>query len=220
MKVSQEITRAVGLEVLSVNEENRYVDFVISNETEDSHGTVFKNDKWRLDRYNFNPVFTYNHHDHSNDPDDTLGTSQIRFEDGNMIARAYFEDGDPEGDNNQKADKVFRKAKKGTLRGASIRAMVYEADYGDKEKGEKEETLYFSDQELVAWSVVTIPSNHTTLSRSTKSLEAIRSAIAKNTDVDSEPVDGNSSDNDTPEVDKTLSRFEAQLMLNENSIQK
>lgn len=209
MKVSQEITRAVGLQVLSVNEEERYVDFVISNEVEDSYGTVFRSDKWRLDRYNANPVFTYNHHDHSNDPDDTLGTSEIRIEDGNVIARAYFEDGDPDGDNNQKADKVFRKAKKGTLRGASIRAMVYEADYGDKNKGEKEEVLYFSDQELVAWSVVVVPSNHTALSRSQKSVDSIRSAIDRKNYDDS---------NDPPEEKETLSRFEAQLMLNENSI--
>ena len=91
MKVKQEQDRDLSIEVLSVDEENRTVDYVISSEAVDSYGTVFLSDKWRMERYRSNPIVTYNHHDHTNDPDDALGTSEVRFEDNKMIARVFFE---------------------------------------------------------------------------------------------------------------------------------
>ncbi|WP_435624481.1 hypothetical protein [Flagellimonas sp.] len=208
MKVNKEVNRAIGIEVLSVDEEKRSIDFVLSSEAVDSYKTVFKSDKWRMARYNANPVVTFNHDDYSSDPDSVIGTAEIRFEGGKMIARAFFEDNEPDGDRNEKADKIYRKAKKGTLRGASIRAAIYEARYGDKNKGEDEEVLYFEDQELIAWSIVTIPSNPEALSRSNQAMEAIRSAIQDN--------DGTQTD----EEKGTLSGYEAQYMYNKNLIEK
>jgi hypothetical protein len=210
MKINQELTRSVGLEVLSVDDENRTIDFVISSEAEDSYKTIFLADKWRLERYRSNPVFTFNHFDHSNDPDDVLGTAEIIVEDGKLIARAKFEDNEEDGDRNEKADKIYRKAKKGTLRGASIRAAVYEADWGSEERDIDSDVLVFSDQELIAWSVVTVPSNPEALARSAKSIETIRTAIK----------DSLNDKSETEQEEKTLSRFEAQYMYNKNLNEK
>lgn len=222
MKFNKEQKRDLSIEVLSVDEEKRTVDYVISSEAVDSFGTVFLSDKWRMDRYNANPIVTYNHHDHTNDPDDALGTSEIRFEEGKMIARVFFEPADI----NPKAEKVFQKSKLRTLRGASIRANVFEADWGWPERNISEDTLVFSDQELVAWSIVTIPSNPEALARTEKSLEAIRSACPKPQHTNDGSVgrsDDKSKASTSEQVEegdkkRTLSRFEAQTIINENVI--
>lgn len=207
MEIKQDVTRGVNMEVLSVDEENRAIDFVITSEAVDSYGTVFRMNGWDLERYRSNPIVTYNHWDHTANPDDVIGTSELRIENGKLIARTFFENGDPEGDDNKKADKVFRKAKKGTLRGASISAMIYEADYGNEERGEDPDVLYFSRQTLVAWSVVTVPSNPEALSRSHKQMEEIRTAVK------SDPKGGAvTRDNDKMSIEQ------AQILINENEV--
>ena len=99
--MSQLIKRQVQFEIRSIDEENRTADFVISTETPDTYRTVFKANGAVVDRYSKNPIFTYQHEDFSDDPDDVLGTSEIRLENGQWIARAKFED--EENDANEKA---------------------------------------------------------------------------------------------------------------------
>ena len=55
----------------------RQAEFVISSEAVDSYGTVFKMDGWKLERYNRNPVVSYNHSIMSGNPDNINGT--IRY---------------------------------------------------------------------------------------------------------------------------------------------
>ena len=135
--------------------ENRQVEFVISSEAVDTYRTVFKADGWDLKRYESNPIVCYQHAAGSSDPDDIIGTSSLRFENGKLIGVVTFEDAET----NPKAEKVLRKIKAGTLKMASINASPSEYRYGDEKKGEDKDVLYFTRQELMEWSVVSIGSN-------------------------------------------------------------
>ena len=48
-------------EVRGINAEKRTAEFVISTESIDRHGTVFKLAGWDLENYNRNPIVAYNH---------------------------------------------------------------------------------------------------------------------------------------------------------------
>ena len=198
MKAIQ-LNRSAQYRANSVNVESRTAEFVISTEAVDSYGTVFKMAGWDLTRYNQNPVVTYNHSDHSDDPDIVIGTSEIRIEDGKMIATLTFENFD----DNPLAGKVFRKIQNGILRGASISAWPFEARYGAEDLGEDPDVVYFTRQELVAWSVVTLPSNAEALVRSTE--EAKANLLPKKEEPKPEP-----------QKESKMSRFEAQSINNQN----
>jgi len=154
------INRSLTPEIRAINAENRTVDFVISTERVDSFGTVFKIDGWDLSAYRANPVVAYNHHVLGPDPDSVIGSSEVRIEDGQLVATVKFEEG------NTTADKVLRKLQNGTLRGASIGARPEKASYGDRSKGEDPAVLYFRKHSLIEWSVVSLPSNPDAMKRS------------------------------------------------------
>lgn len=135
--------------------EKRQAEFVISSEAVDSYGTVFKMDGWDLERYNQNSIVCYMHRSGSNDPDDVIGTSTVRVEEGQLIGVVTFEDAET----NPKAEKVFRKVCNGTLKMASVGARVLKARLGDEEKGEEKDVLYFTRQELYEWSIVSVGAN-------------------------------------------------------------
>lgn len=175
--INQLITRQVQLEIRNVDEENRTAEFVISTETPDTYNTVFKADGAVLDRYNNNPIFTYQHEDWSKDPDDVLGTSELRMEGNQWIAVGKFEDA--ENDLNEKAEKVFRKVKKKTLRMASIIALPLEGSYGVRELNEDPEIFYFRKWELYSWSVVTHGSNPDALARNIQAITDFKDRTPK-----------------------------------------
>lgn len=194
-------TRAAS--VATVNEEARTAEFVISTEAVDSYGTVFRASGWDFTRYNENPVVTFQHDDHSSDPDMVIGTSEIRQEDGKTIATVTFE----AAEDNPLAEKIFRKVKNGILRGASVYFHPHEAHMGNRDRGEDPDVLYFTRQELMAWSIVTIPSNPETLSRN---IECVRNFRATITEVDAQVVKGDKEKNE-------LDQFEARYMYNVNN---
>lgn len=169
---NQLITRQVPIEIRNVDEVNRTAEFVISTEIPDTYGTVFKAGGAVLDRYNKNPLFTYQHEDWSSDPDDVLGTSTLRMEDNTWVAVGTFEDA--ENDLNEKAEKVFRKVKKKTLRMASIIALPLEGGYGLTELGEDPELFYFRKWEMYSWSVVTHGSNPGALARNVEAISQFK----------------------------------------------
>lgn len=176
--MSKLISRQVGLEIRNIDEENRTAEFIISTESVDTYGTVFKAAGAVLDRYQKNPIVTYQHEDWSKDPDDVIGTSEVRLEDGKWIARATFED--EENDKNEKADKIWRKVKKGTLRMASIIAHPIEGGWGVSELGEDPEVYYFRKWELYSWSVVTHGANPDALRRSVEAINEFKSSTEEN----------------------------------------
>lgn len=166
------IKRYFKPEIRNINEEERSVEFVISSEAVDTYGTVFKVDGAVTERYEQNPVFTYQHEDWSSDPDMVLGISEVRKEGKEWIAKAFFEDLD--NDLNEVAEKVWRKVKKGTLRMASIFARPLEGTYGVRDLGEDPDVFYFRKWELFGWSVVVHGSNPDALKRSTGETEFIK----------------------------------------------
>lgn len=201
-KENQIITRSAF--VRSTTEEmlaNRQVEFVISSEAVDTYKTVFRADGANMERYLKNPIVCYQHKAHSDDPDDIIGTSEV-FRDGNQwVGRVTFEDAET----NPKAEKVLQKVIAGTLRMASIGAIVDEASFGDFEKGENPEVLYFDRWTLLEWSIVTVGSNPDAHKRNAQTIEELRAELS---------AEENTVEPTTPEVKRNVR--EAQLVINKN----
>ena len=144
------------------DQDQREFDFIITTDKRDSHGTVFESDGWDFDQYKENPVVFYQHRSNSNDPDDLVGITikgpwQETLADGSKawVARVRFESEEI----NPKAEKIRKKIIAGTLRMASIGAHIFGYRYGDPEKGENKDDLFFTEQRLFEWSIVNIGSN-------------------------------------------------------------
>lgn len=166
--MSKLINRQIVPEIRSIDTEKRTVDFIISTEKVDRHGTSWKLDGWQLDEYRANPVVSYNHFAGSPDPDMIIGTSEIRIEEGKLVATLSLEADNPI------ADKVLRKLENGTLRSASIGAIIHEGHWGERKNEEDPEVLYFTRQSLLEWSVVSVPSNTEAVKRSAAEEELLK----------------------------------------------
>src|SRR5690606_2116859 len=169
MLVREAVIRAITDEM----KENRQAEFVISTEAVDTYDTVFKIDGWDLERYQRSPIVFYNHKSWSDDPDMIIGTSEVRIEGNQLIAIVTFEE------NNPVAEKVWRKVQNGTLNMASIGANPIEWRWGDFDKGENPDVIYFVRQELLEWSIVPVGSNPDALKRSVENLAEIRQTLQK-----------------------------------------
>lgn len=185
---------AVIRAITDEQKEKRQAEFVISTEAVDTYDTVFKIDGWDLERYNRSPIVFYNHKSWSDDPDMIIGTSEVRVEGKELIALVTFENDNPV------ADKVWRKVQAGTLNMASIGANPIEWRWGDFDKGENPDVIYFIRQELLEWSIVPVGSNPDALKRSVESLEEIRTSLKK------------SEENEEKKVSRSV--FERQLKIN------
>ena len=156
-------------EIRKVDEEARTVEFVASDNSVDSYGTVLPVDKWALKRYESNGIVGYMHDVYgdsftkSADPDDVIGKGVAFVEDGKLIVRITFEPADL----NPKSDKIFRKLQFGSLHAVSVgfRATA-KGHMGDESRGENPNVYYYDGQELLEVSVVNIPSNANALKRS------------------------------------------------------
>ena len=151
--------------------ESRKVIFIASTSTKDRHGTVVNQKNWSLDRFNANPIAGYQHNVYgddmcnASDPDDVLGPARAWLDDDQLMVEIDFETKDL----NEKADKIFRKVKNGSLRAVSVGFVEQgQGKYGegDEARGAKNETYYFEGQELLEISVVNIPSNPDALKKS------------------------------------------------------
>lgn len=185
---------AVIRAITDEQKEKRQAEFVISTEAVDTYDTVFKIDGWDLERYNRSPIVFYNHKSWSDDPDMIIGTSEVRVEGKELIALVTFENDNPV------ADKVWRKVQAGTLNMASVGANPIEWRWGDFDKGENPDVIYFIRQELLEWSIVPVGSNPDALKRSVESLEEIRTSLKK------------SEKNEEKKVSRSV--FERQLKIN------
>ena len=149
-------------------EETRTLEFVASDNTRDSYGTVLPVDKWDLDRFK-NGLVTYQHRVYSDDPDSVIGKAEARVEKKKLIVRITFESAEL----NPRAEKIFRKLLAGTLNGVSVsfsptsRRVGHWGEGKESRDGENP-TFYFDGQELLEVSVVTLPSNKNALKRNTE----------------------------------------------------
>ena len=155
--------------IRKVDEEKRTIEFVASDNSVDSYGTVLPVDKWDLKRYEGNGIVGYMHDVYGDswtkaaDPDDVIGKGEAFVEDEQLIVRITFEPKDL----NEKADKIFRKLQFGSLHAVSVGfRSTAKGHMGDEERGEDPKVYYYNGQELLEVSVVNIPSNANALKRS------------------------------------------------------
>ena len=149
-------------------EETRTVEFVISDETRDRHGTVIPIKSWDIKNYNKNGIVGYQHEVYGGwgepNPDLILGRGEAFVEDGKLIGRVTFEPAEI----NPLAEKIFQKVLHGTLKATSVgfRETVRGA-WGEDEEAVngKNPTYYFGQVELLEISIVNIPSNPNALRR-------------------------------------------------------
>lgn len=152
-------------------EETRTVEFIISDESKDRHGTVLKSENWNLDNFNKNGIVGYQHNVHGGDmcngpdPDSVIGKGYAYRENGKVIGRVTFEPAEI----NPLAEKIFRKVLFGSLRATSVGFLpVGEGKFGegDEARNGSNPTYYFAGQELLEFSIVNIPSNPNAVGRS------------------------------------------------------
>lgn len=162
-------------ECRSIDVEARTVEFVASDGSVDSYGTVVPVDKWDLNRYAKNGVVGYMHDVYGDswsikaEPDDVIGKGVAWVEDGKLLVRITFEPADL----NEKADKIFRKIQFGTLNAVSVGFLeTTSGHWGDKKAGESPDVYYYGGQELLEISVVNIPANSNAVRRSIEAVQA------------------------------------------------
>ena len=90
--------------------DTRTVEFVISTENKDRHGTVIPIDKWDLDNFNKNGIVGYQHEVYGSwfggsDPDSVIGKGKAWIEDDKLIGAVTFEPAEL----NPLAEKIFQK---------------------------------------------------------------------------------------------------------------
>jgi len=165
------ITRTA--EIRGIDNEARTAEFIISSESIDRHGTVFKLDGWDLANYQRNPIVCYNHNSSGDNPDTIIGTSEVYKDGNNLIGKVTFE---AEGDN-PLADKVWKKVNKNLLKMASVGAIVHDYRFGKVDKGEDSGTLYFTRAELLEWSIVSVGSNPDAFKRNAEAIDELKKSI-------------------------------------------
>lgn len=146
-------------------EETRTVQFVISTDAKDRHGTKLNMDGWKLDNFNRNPIVGYQHNVYGDNmctppnPDDVLGPARAWVEDGRLMGEVKFETADI----NPQAEKIFRKVLNGTLKATSVGFLEVGEGKWVEQKDAKgnivDKTYHYEGQELLEFSIVNIPSN-------------------------------------------------------------
>jgi hypothetical protein len=186
-------------------DETRTVQFVISTDKKDRHGTVLNLDGWILDNYNKNPIVGYQHDVYgdsflqSPDPDSVIAKGRVFRESNSLIGEVTFEPADI----NPKAEKIFKKIKFGTLRSASVGFLpVEKGSWGkdDESRDGKNPTYYFGKRELLEFSIVNIPSNP----------DAVMRQFEENNlkDIEPEKIEDTQLPTSVPEDEKLRIRFE------------
>ncbi len=129
--------------------------FVISDESVDRYHSSIKVDGWQLENYSNNGVVAFQHNTFSDNPDMIVGKGRVWVEGTTLMGEVEL---DPEG-TNPIADKLAVKLNFGSINATSVGFNPFKWSLGDPEKGEDAAVLYFRSQDLLEWSIVTIPAN-------------------------------------------------------------
>ena len=152
--------RMLSLQNRKIDEKTRSVEFVASDESIDSYGTIIPVKNWVLDRFNKNGAIGYQHNLYcSSDPDDLIGTGTAWVEDDKLMVRIEFETKEI----NEKADKIYRKILFGSIKGVSV--GFSEQEPGEFKEINGQQVYVFGRCELLEISVVNIPANANALKR-------------------------------------------------------
>jgi len=212
--------------------EGEPVEFIISDESRDRHGTVLLSGGWEFDNYRKNPIVGYQHNIWGGglftdpNPDMVIGRSEI-YQDGTLtIGRVFFEPKEI----NELAWKIQEKVRFGSLRATSVGFM--EIGEGETKKDENGiSTYYFWGQELAEFSIVNIPSNPNAVKRTIEAqyknnIEILRHLLGKElTDDDIkkltlvgllEMLTGKKDiDLDEPDTKKTIDEIKGEIKIRE-----
>lgn len=148
--------------------ETRTVEFIISTDKRDRHGTRLMVDRWELDNFNKNGIVGYQHDVYGSffgeeNPDKVIGKGSARIEDNQLIGTVIFEPAEI----NPLAEKIFQKVLFGSLKSTSV--GFRETKEGETIKEEDgTETYVYGGQELLEFSIVNIPSNTDAIKRAEK----------------------------------------------------
>ena len=152
--------RMISLQNRKIDEKTRSVEFVASDESIDSYGTIIPVKNWVLDRFNKNGAIGYQHNLYwSSDPDDLIGTGTAWVEDDKLMVRIEFETKEI----NEKADKIYQKVLFGSIKGVSV--GFSEMEGGEFKEIDGQQVYVFGRCELIEISVVNIPANANALKR-------------------------------------------------------
>jgi len=142
------------------------IEFVISDETRDRHGTILLAERWNFDNYNRNPIVGYQHNVWGGglfsdpNPDMVIGKAEIYQDGKRTIGRVEFEPKEI----NELAWKIQKKVEFGSLRATSV-GFIEIGEGEDKKDETGQMTYYFAGQELAEFSIVNIPSNPNAVKR-------------------------------------------------------
>ena len=162
------ILRAINIEDFEIRKAgDRTIEFIISTERKDSHGTIIKADGWDISDFNKSGGFYYQHRTGSSDPNMLLGIGRAKREDTHLIGISTFE---PE-DINPLAETILKKVNFGSLKSTSVGFMPLKGNWGDSNRGEDPEIYYFTSQVLKEYSIVDIPSNPDAIKKSLESFD-------------------------------------------------
>lgn len=144
-KINEKIQKLFQIELKSVDEESRTVEFCFSDNSVDRYGEIVDQATWDVKNYSKNPVILWGH-----DPsraENVIGQGgNIRLNQaGKSFITAQFDD-------DEHSDLIFRKIVKGILRTVSAGFIPHTLEYDD-------DTPILKDNELLEVSVVAIPAN-------------------------------------------------------------
>ena len=152
--------RMLSLQNRKIDEKTRSVEFVASDESVDSYGTIIPVKNWVLDRFNGNGIIGYQHNLYwSSDPDNVIGKGTAWVEDGKLMVRIEFEPKEI----NELAEKIYQKVLFGSINGVSV--GFRELEPGEAKEIDGQVVYVFGRCELLEISVVNIPANANALKR-------------------------------------------------------
>lgn len=207
--------------------DTRTVEFVISTENKDRHGTVIPIDKWDLDNFNKNGIVGYQHEVYGSwfggsDPDSVIGKGKAWIEDDKLIGAVTFEPAEL----NPLAEKIFQKILFGSLTSTSvgfIEKSAGEMRADNPEDPKSPRTYFYGPVELLEFSIVNIPSNSEAVKRAydeeaKKAIKALIKEVQSEEGEDPQP-EGNPQQIEAEYYERYMAKLRLQeIEINQNTL--
>ena len=172
IKTNPEIlqVRVKAQEPLAINEEQRKISYVVSDETPDRVGDIIQVRGWDLSNYKKNPVILWAHEAKEVPPIGRGHNVRRRYGPDRLTADVEFAPKEAY----EFADTIYQLASRGFIRATSVGFMPKEAAQLDKEQraqlGLGPYGQLFTSSELMEISIVAVPANPSALEEGVKSL--------------------------------------------------
>lgn len=162
--------RVKAQEPISVNEENRTISYLVSDETVDRMGDIIKVKGWDLSQYKKNPVVLWAHDGKSVPPIGKSTNVRRRYGPARLTSDIEFAPREAF----EFADTIYQLASRGYIRATSVGFMPTETEEIDEKKRTKlgmgPYGQLYTGAELMEISVVAVPANPSALQDGVKAL--------------------------------------------------